>query len=122
MCIYGQKNLLCELVKLLKSFARKHKAPFHFQIFEGKVFSSGFATDKLPNLLVELGVPGNMVEFGKITNVLGCRNNDLPGKVYYLFGKKWNGDKYQLAVDLVRMLKDFVSKRRTMIDQAFYSR
>ena len=121
-CISGQKNLLCELVKLLKSFARKHKSPFHFQIFEGKVFSSGFATDKLPNLHVELGIPGNMVEFGKITNVLGCRNNDLPGKVYYLFGKKWNGDKYQLAVDLVRMLKDFISKRRTMIDQAFYSR
>ncbi len=121
-CVYGQKDLLCEFVKLLKSFARKHKSPFHFQIFEGKVFASGFATDKLPNLLVELGAPGNMVEFGKITNVLGCRNNDLPEKVYYLFGKKWNGDKYQLAVDLVRMLKDFIGQKRTTIDQAFYYR
>ena len=120
-CIYGQKNLLCEFVKMLKSFARRHKAPFHFQIFEGKVFTSGFATDKLPNLLVELGVSGDMVEFGKITNVLASRNADLPAKVYYLFGERWRGDKYLLARELVKVLKDFVSRKRHAINQVFYS-
>lgn len=119
--IYGQKDLLCELVKLLRSFSRTHKTPFRFQIFEGKAFSSGFATDKLPNLLVELGSMGGVIEFGKITNVLGSRSNDLPEKVYYLFGEKWNGDKYCLAQDLVRMLKGFIAKKSTAIDQAFYS-
>lgn len=120
--IYGQKDLLCEFVKALRLFARRHETPFRFQIFESKIFSSGFATDKLPSLLVELGVSGSMVEFGKITNVLESRNNNLPGKVYYLFGQKWRGDKYQLAMDLVRALKDFVAEKRDAIDQAFYSR
>ena len=121
-CIYGQKNLLCEFVKMLKSFARRHKTPFHFQIFEGKVFTSGFATDKLPNLLVELGVSGGMVEFGKITNVLASRNADLPAKVYYLFGERWRGDKYLLSRELIKILKDFIARKRDSIDQAFYSR
>jgi len=122
-CIYGQKNLLCEFVKMLKSFARRHKTPFHFQIFEGKVFTSGFATDKLPNLLVELGVSGcDMVEFGKITNVLASRSDDLPKKVYYLFGERWRGDKYQLARHLVGIIKDYIGRKRDSIDQVFYSR
>jgi hypothetical protein len=121
-CIYGQKNLLCEFARMLKSFARRHRTPFHFQIFEGKVFTSGFATDKLPNLLVELGVSGGMVEFGKITNVLASRNADLPAKVYYLFGERWRGDKYLLARELVKGLKDFVGRKRDSIEQAFYSR
>lgn len=120
--VCGQKDLLCEFVKLLKSFARKHKTPFNFQIFEGKAFSSGFSTNKLPKLLVELGVSGGMVEFGKITNVLESHNKDLPAKVYYLFGEKWDGDKYQLAMDIVKALKDFVGEKRDAIDQAFYSR
>ena len=119
--IYGQKDLLCMFIKVLKSFARMHKTPFHFHIIEGKVFTSGFATDKLPNLLVELGASGDMVELGKITSVLGSRNNDLPDKVYYLFGKRWNGDKYQLATDLVEMLKHFFSENRDEIDRVFYS-
>lgn len=121
-CIYGQKDLLCEFVKLVKAFARKHKTPFHFQIFEGKAFTSGFATDKLPSLLVELGKPGEMVEFGKITNVLGSRNNNLPEKIYYLFGEKWNDDKFLLAKDLVRAIKKFIAEKRDTIDQVFYSR
>lgn len=120
--IYGQKDLLCEFVKALRLFARRHETPFRFQIFESKIFSSGFATDKLPSLLVELGVSGGMVEFGKITNVLESRNDNLPGKVYYLFGQNWHGDKYRLAMDLVRALKDFVAEKRDAIDQAFYSR
>lgn len=121
-CIYGQKDLLCEFVKLLKAFARKHKTPFHFQIFEGKAFTSGFATDKLPSLLVELGVPGEMVEFGKITSVLGSRNNSLPEKIYYLFGEKWNADKFLLARDLVGAIKNFIAEKRDTIDQVFYSK
>ena len=120
--IYGQKDLLCEFVKTLRLFAKKHKTPFSFQIFEGKPFSSGFATDKLPSLLVELGEEaGRLIEFGKITNVLESRDNDLPKKVYYLFGKKWVGDKFLLATDLVQELKEFVRKKREAIDQVFYS-
>ena len=121
-CVYGQKDLLCEFAKLIKAFARKHKIPFHFQAFEGKAFTSGFATDKLPSLLVELGKPGEMVEFGKITNVLGSRNNNLPEKIYYLFGEKWNDDKVLLAKELVRAIKNFIAEKRDTIDQVFYSR
>ena len=119
--VYAQKDLLCEFAKALGTFARKKKTPFRFQVFESKPFSSGFATEKLPNLLVELGESGHLIEFGKITNVLESRDNDLPKKVYYLFGKKWKGGKFLLATSLVQELKRFVRTRREAIDQAFYS-
>ena len=59
--------------------------------------------------------------FGFQSFVLESRDNDLPKKVYYLFGKKWKGGKFLLATSLVQELKRFVRKRREAIDQAFYS-
>ncbi len=116
-----QKELLCELVKVLQTFAKRHSVPFKFQILDGKVFTSGFATDKLPKLLIELGAKGSTVEFGKITNVLGSRKGNLPDKVYYLFGEKWTEDKYLLASELVSDMKDFISANSDEINLAFYS-
>ena len=60
---FQQKELFYKLVDLLRIFAQKHKIPFRFQIVDVKTFSSGFASDALPRIPIEIGPPGHTVEF-----------------------------------------------------------
>lgn len=123
--IYLQKELFYKLVLVLKLFASKFSLPFKFRIFNTESFTSGFAENKLSNLLIELQPNDSIIPFGEITSVLGNRpeNENLPKRIYYIFcekiSEKFKENKAKLTGYLVDDLKEFVKNHAVAIDKAF---
>lgn len=118
----GQRELFCGFVKVLEKFATDNGFPFKFQILDAKMFKSGFENGNLSDILIELGKgDDDVVKFGNITRVLGCRadNSNLPKNVYYVFAKGLSGDKVKLSRNLVSAVKEFVRDNSGKIDNFF---
>lgn len=118
----GQRELFCGFVKVLEKFATDNGIPFKFQILDAKMFKSGFENGNLSDILIELGKGDDeVVKFGNITRVLGCRadNSNLPKNVYYVFAKGLSGDKVKLSRNLVNDVKRFIHENSRKIDRFF---
>ena len=120
----GQRELFCGFAQVFKRFASEHKCPFKFQILDTKMFKSGFETDKLSNILIELGRGENeIVKFGNVTRVLGGRSDNVafPKNVYYVFAEDLSADKVRLSRNLVDAVKAYVQENAGKIDKFFHS-
>lgn len=131
--ISWQKEIYYLLALELKSFAKNNALPFNFQILDADTFTSGFATDDLPQALIDLRPQGPKTRFGNVTRVLGIRpeeNSTLPKNVYYIFCRKIDAPstkpeleyKAELSKNLVANLKQFVENHATVITLAFYKK
>lgn len=117
--IYLQKDLLWKFMKAIRDFSTEMGIPFSFQIIEGKLFTSGFATDKLSKLHIELGEACNITELGKISSILSSRDHTLPEKTYYLFAERVPGDKFETSKILVNKLRNFIRSHQDDVDKIF---
>ena len=118
----GKRELFCGFADVLQQFAKDVGIPFKFRMLDAKVFKSGFETDNLSQITIELGTSKeDIVKFGDITRVLGGRpdNSDLPKNIYYVFAKDLGRDKEKQAHILVNSVKRFIRNNSGKIDRFF---